>query len=363
MPNIFGKESSEYRYLTDSVPEAAKNLRQIGKHRFDQLGSFHDAILKSRFSDVELVTQAIGFTTNNLEAIQAEIDEVLYLDFRADEWLPFVTNIPEGAQTYAYRVLDRQGRGTFIERRGTNATDASISMAKVPYSLAYGGLNASWTREDLRSAAFTGVGLDTETINAATIGAMDHIETIAINGDVDNDAGISFEGITNLTGVTTGTAAKTILLQSGDELQAFLTAQISAIIADSSTIFGSRIRSKLAFYLPTVQYNEVVTKPYGDNRDKTVWEFVRMNNAWTARTGQPVELREVIELKGAGAAGVDRMITGFPDESKVWEMALPISPRVINTFDTGFVLNAPIEYKCSGVNLKRPAGVRYTDGI
>lgn len=373
MPNIFGKEITDYQHLTDQCVTADNRFndavaRRImdapgltgRKHDFHALDSLR---IRKSMTDQELVTQAVGFVTNNLQAIQAEIEEILYLDMRYDEWLPVVTNIPEGAQTYAYRVVDRHGRGKFINREGNDAGNASVSVGLVPYAIGYGGIRAKWTLEDLRAAMFSGIGLDTETINAAMQGCMDHIEQVAIDGDPITGGGYGFQGITNLTGVTTTTASGPIAGMTGDELVSFIQTQVGALIEATNTIFPRRIGRTLALYFPTAQYNTVTTLPYGDNRDKTAWEFVSVNNPWTKRTGQPLQLREVIELDGAGAGNTDRMILGFPDENRVWEMAMPISPRVITTNNMGFNIDAPIEYKISGVNLKRPAGVRYVDGI
>lgn len=370
MRNIFGKTFHDYRHLADQAKDPAAERRLIEtvgmitgkKHDFRGLDALQRLDIR-RMHDTELVTQAVGFVTNNLQAIQAEIEEILYLDMRYDEWLPVKTNIPEGAQTYSYRVVDRHGRGKFINREGNDAGSATVTVGNVPYAIGYAGIQAEWTLEDLRAAIFGGIGLDTETIKAAMDGCMDHIEQVAIDGDPVTGAGYGFKGITNLDGVTTTSASKLISAMTGDELVAFVQLQVSALIEATNTIFPRRIGRVMALYLPTAQYNIVSTLPYGDNRDKTAWDFVSVRNAWTERTGAPLELREVIELDGAGAGATDRMIVGFPEEDRVWEMAMPISPRVITTNNMGFRICAPIEYKISGVNLKRPAGVRYVDGI
>lgn len=376
MANIFGKEFHDYRHLADqaviggqmndaAVRKVLDGIKQSTGQTIDfQALDAMRSLGYMNMSDTELFTQAFGFVTNNLQSIQAEIEEILYLESRFDEWLPVATNIPEGAQTYSYRVVDRHGQGKFINREGTEAGNATASVGLVPYAIGYGGINASWTLEDLRATMFAGVSIDSETIRAAMDGCMDHIEQVAIDGDINGTGGsYGFRGITNLNGVTTTNASKTIATMSGDELVSFVQTQVGALIEATNTIFPRRIGRMLALYLPTAQFNIVSTLPYGDNRDKTAWEFVRMYNPWTERTGMPLELREVIELDQAGVANADRMIVGFPDEPRVWEMALPIAPRVITTNNMGFTVNAPIEYKVSGVNLKRPAGVRYVDGI
>ena len=85
-------------------------------------------------------------------------------------------------------------------------------------------------------------------------------------------------------------------------------------------------------------------------------------NPWYAFTGQDPMVKSVIELDGAGASSTDRMIVAVNDR-RVMEMAVPIMPRVLTTLNQGYEICAPMEYKISGLNVKRPTTIRYTDGI
>ena len=79
-------------------------------------------------------------------------------------------------------------------------------------------------------------------------------------------------------------------------------------------------------------------------------------------TGKELELHMVAELKGAGASAVNRMIVAINDR-EVMEMGQPIPPRTINVLDEGHFLRVPLESKISGLNIKRPVGVRYVDNV
>ena len=231
-------------------------------------------------------------------------------------------------------------------------------MRNVAYSLEYGGIVPQWTLEDLRRAAFTGVSLDSETVKAASEGAMDHIEQVGLLGDET----VGFKGLVNHDEILTDTTPATMEASTAQELVELLNKKIGSIVEQSAEVVGRIIRKELTIYLPIAQYNRVTTLGYGDNADKTVWGYVKKNNPWTARTGQEVKLASVAELKGAGAGGSDRMLIGFKDK-RIMEMAMPISPRVITTINEGFVVKAPMEYKISGLNVKRPTTMRYVDGI
>ena len=80
-------------------------------------------------------------------------------------------------------------------------------------------------------------------------------------------------------------------------------------------------------------------------------------------TGQELKLAIVAELKDAAANGTDdRGILTF-NHNRVMEMAMPIQPRGIGTIQVAFGIEAPMEYKISGLNVKRPAAMAYYDAV
>lgn len=363
MPNIFGKNQHSYQHLEairakKLLDAHMAQLKQRGRvHNFDALPDSHNPV-RVPFNDVEAAAQSIHIVTNNLQAIQAEVDEILYLDFRLNEWFPIVTNIPEGARSYSYKVVNKYGFGSFIDNSGRDAGSASVSMQNVPYNLEYGGIIPSWNLEDLRAAAFTGIALDTTTISAGTIGCMDHIETVGVSGD----ANFGFTGLINDPEIPAGSEAKTIANMTPDEMVAFIQNNVSAIVAQTQEIFGRVVKTGLTVYLPIAQEAKIGDTKLADDASKTVWEYVKVNNQWTRRTGVELKMETVAELAGAGAGATDRALFGFND-NRVMEMAMPIQPRVIRILETHYGADAPMEYKVSGLNVKRPTAMRYRDGI
>ena len=358
--DIFGKSVHDYPHLM-----ALKDKGMLETYLHDKAAdaghpqhNFHarDA-LQVNMTDFEANAQAITYVTNNLQAIQAQIESILYTKFRADRFVPFVTNVPEGATTYGYRVTDRAGRGKFIEPSGTNAESASVAMRLVAYKLRYGGIVPEWSLENLRVAMFGGVPLDTETIVAGTKGAMDHIEQVAITGDAEE----GLLGLINQTSVAVNAAAKTIDAMTPNEMLQFLQDQATKIIEDTEEVAGLNVTDGLCFYLPISQSAKVFTTRLPDT-SMSVWQYFAMNNSWTSYTGNQVMLKWVKELDKAGVASVDRMMVTFCD-TLVMEMAMPISPRVISAMQQNYSVQAPMEYKISGLNFKRPGLAFYVDGV
>jgi len=361
MPNIFGKEQHEYSHLMD-----AKERKLLDAHN-KQLalrGMVHDfqALsnpLKAKLSDTESAAQALSYITNNQQAIMAEVDEIIYTEFRLPGMIPLKTSgIPEGAASFAYRVVNRYGKGKFIDNDGKTAPSATVSQGLVPYTLEYAGIVPEWSIEDARKAAFGGLALDTETIEAGTVGCMDHIEEVAFVGD----AARSFEGLTNNSDIPSDTASKTFANSSALEMVQFIQNGVTQRIIDTKEVFGRNLKIELTVYMPIAQAGLLTDTNYADDASKTVWEYVSVNNLWTQYTGKPLKLEIVSEFAGAGAGATDRCLFGFND-ARVMEMGIPIMPRIIRTLEQAFGVIAPMEYKISGLNVKRPTAMEYWDGI
>ena len=367
MADIFGREAGDYTtlqtvqrlggpgsvkaFMRDSATAAGRV-----EHNFRALGSGYGT---ARMNDADSNAQAISYLTNNLQAIQAMIEEILYTEFRLDNHVPLNTMIPEGATTYAFRVVDRVGQGAWIETGGTDAPSATVAQRLVAYPIEYGGIIPEWTIEDLRRSLFGGVPLDTETIRAAITGAMNHIEMVGLVGDTTK----GLQGLVNHSAVDVTAGVDLSGLADGQAIVDQLQSWTTDIITRSKEVFGLTIKNGLCIYLPIEQAALITNKRIKDGNDLSVWNYFVMNNAWYNYTGETIQLKWLQELENAATGGsTDRMIMGLKND-RIFEMAMPISPRVVSTLMKPFSVCAPIEYKISGINMKRPTGLRYYDGV
>lgn len=370
MPDIFGKRPQDYRYLKAAAAGKAAGLQDC-EQIVDRVMHRHDfqALQQRRRIDMAGEPDVLGYITDNLEAVQSQIEEVLYAEFRLDRYIPIITDVPEGNLTYGYRIVDGRGDAGWIDNRGTGAGSTRASQRKISYDLAMGGTYAEWSREDLRNSIVAGVALDDYTIKYATRACKDHIETVGIEGD--KSGFYSFKGLINQD---TGTDGDTVRLGvqgnnqtfddlTGDQMAQLIADDVSLLIADSAEIIGRNITEGMTIYLPIKQHHKITTTRLPDSPNLTAWDWVKQNNQWTGLTSKSLELEMVKELKNAGAvANTDRMIIGL-NSREIMEMAQPIMPRVLEVINDGFSYRTPMEYKISGLNVKRPIGLRYRDAI
>ena len=374
--DIFGKNQSFYTHL-DEVREQgvdpSEYLRASATRRWGANSKTHNFAALNEgelYKAFEGSAQVVGFVTDNLQAIQSQIDEILYTEYRLPEFIPVITDVPEGSTTYAYKVVDRVGLGRFIDNSGSQAPSANAGVRLVPYVLQYAGIVAEWTVEDLRRAMFSGIALDTETIEAATTGAMNHIEQVGLLGDASR----GLKGLVNQDTSDSPNAnqvpLETLVPASGNsfvengtanDILAMLQEQTADFIDNSKEVFGRTLKTGFTLYLPIKQAALVRHKRLPD-LNMNVWDYYKVNNAWTHYTGEEPTLKWLAELSDEGVGDVPRGIMGV-NNTRVMEMAMPITPRVLTIQDKGYTVCAPFEYKVSGLNVKRPQGLRYIDKI
>ena len=70
----------------------------------------------------------------------------------------------------------------------------------------------------------------------------------------------------------------------------------------------NQVRYANTLVLPPEQMNVLATKPIGDNANRNTLAYVRENNIYTQMTGQPLMIRTLRQLKGAGGTNSDRMV-------------------------------------------------------
>ena len=374
MPDIFGTQHAsdfehyQARLQARGLPGTDENYGAMlfdaaplngVPHDFNALGQFR-SIDTSLMTDAEVNAQALQFMQSNLEAVQAQVERILYTETRFDRWIPVKTDIPEGATAYSYRIMDRHGRAQRIDRSGTDAPTVGVTQRKEIFTFDYHGLTGEYTLEDMRNAMFQGVPLDSEIVTAMAEGFLDTVEETALTGI--KDVSTSY-GLLNQANVTATAAPKQIVNMDDTEMLAWLNKWPVMILEDTNEVIGKRIKAVLNIGMPYSAINALTTTPRSDNSDKTVWQYFKENNLWTDVTGMSVMLHPILETKDAAANGSDDRAIIWLNDSRMMELAMPIPPRITRFKQELYGTKVAMEGKFSGLHRKRANGIYYEDGI
>ena len=386
MADIFGKMPHDYGHynalvkrggedaLKDYIERHAATREDPRKpHDFDVLNpaSMGPQLHTHASDDV----QVLGYATDNLEAMDAQVDRILYDDFRLNEWVPVKSDMAEGALSYTKRTFDHWGTGQFVDAHGGEIQTVGVQTRMESFTVAYAGIGAKWNLQEMRQNKYAGVPLDTEKIRAATIGAMTHMENVALKGDDD----LKFKGVLNQDTSDNGSDAtkvgrhpvsstlgnsKAIKAQSADELDDFLNKIVDDMIIKTNGIMGRQIKGELCFFVPMEQYLYLSRKRVNPTNDanRSRWDMFAEASGWTRLAGSRPVLKPLIELNGAGKAGVDRMLVLLKTPF-ILEMPIPFMPRFLSPERHAHSIHYAMEYSMGGVNVYRPQGMIYVDGV
>ena len=112
--------------------------------------------------------------------------------------------------------------------------------------------------------------------------------------------------------------------------------------------------------LPTTFWAKVSNTRMAVGTDTTVLSFFRLNNVYTAVTGQPIDVRAVLWLNDAGENGVPRVVA-YEKNADNLTLRNPIPWRALPPQATALRLDIPCEYKISGVSFRYPLSAAYFD--
>ena len=371
MPDIFGRNPEDYTLVRDlqqantwdryQASNAERRPTAAPQHDFNALG----AGVPTQFHRASEDQQAVGYITNNMLAIQTMADEIMYTAYRLPEFIALNTAIPEGARSYGIRVRDRVGRAQRISAPGFEAPSATASETIVTQEMHWYGLDAEWSIDELRGAMMAGTPLDTESVSAAVTGTLETMEAVGLTGGGYAEAGLVNQPTTGTNRVQTMDASATFAASTSTDIRNLINGRISAVIERSRETLGRNISTGMTVYLPGEQYDLLTTRYIGDNAERTLMASIIADNPWTHFTGgSPLMIQRVLELDSALNPGStdDRMVVALKD-SRIAEMGVSISPRVLRIMDKGRVICAQVEAKFSPLFVKRPRNIEYVSAI
>lgn len=296
---------------------------------------------------------ALGFVLSQTTHIENEVNEVVYGDIQYQDLIPVDTSAHELAKSVTYFSEDKYGKADWINGNSDDVPVAGTEKTKFETSVHTAAIGYSYGWEEVMQAQMLGTSLKNDDAMAARRAYEEMVDEVALMGDT----GKGFEGLFNSTLPDVDTAAGAWDSISDQEILKSVNDAITGInVATNNTSLSDTL------ILPYVQYNQIASQAFGDNADKTVLRFLKENNVYTARTGQPLEILAKRELDTIGTGGTGRMIA-YRKSPEVLKLHIPMPHRFMTAQYSGlnYIVNGV--FRLGGLDIRRPAEVRYVDGI
>lgn len=249
----------------------------------------------------EIRNDTVGiFLARELETILARAFEVEYADIKYSTVIPVSSEVGTGADSFTYRVFDKQGSMKVIGDKAQDLPRADVLRKEVTHPVRSLGASFAYTVQETRAAAMVpGMNLEQRRANAVRRAYEEKVQEIAYFGDAPS----GMKGFFNNNQVDKlvpdkwfDTAAVT-----ADELIALLNEPSTRLVQNSNMK-----EMPNTMLVPYNVYRIISTTPRSSTSDTTVMEFfLRTNPMITAI--EPIN--ELEASKSGGALSKDRIIT------------------------------------------------------
>ena len=334
--------------------------------------------------------QTLSFLESQIAIIEAEIYDKVYPEIQYPELLPVISSGNEWAKTLTFMHRDRVGQANWFNARGDAMPLADVTRGQASQTIEMAAIGYDYSLEEIAQAQQLGIPLDQEKADSARRAYEEFVDEVAFFGDAskgwkglvnqtprasfsdldtnDADAGaVRADSVDNGTGGT-GVENRYWVNKTGIQIAKDFNDAISGIWSDTK-----KIEMADTVLLPVKEWAYIATEPFNtDNPNYTILEHVQRTNVYTAQTGQPITIRAINGLEDAGTAGTTtpnvvassaRMVVYKRDPSVV-RLHIPMPHRFLEPFKVSqIVWEVGGIFRLGGVEVRRPATLRYVDGI
>ena len=306
--------------------------------------------------------RAMSFLVQQATLIEPQVYAMRYQDIQYPQLMPVDTSAPEWINSVTYFSLDSVGQATWFNGGAQDVNHAELLREKFETSVSMAAIGYRYNLEELGKAQLLGMNLTTEKANAARRASEEFIDRIAFVGDPSK----GMLGLVNQTGVTASTApadgtgsATTFASKTPDQVLRDINAALTGIFTGT---LGAEIADTLL--LPYSVLLDLSTRRIDAVNQTTILEWVERNNIYTRTTGQALTIRGLFGYLDTAGAGSTRRMIAYRRSPEVLKMHMPAPFRFLPVWQIGpMVFEVPGFFRLGGVDVRRPAAVRYLDAI
>jgi hypothetical protein len=322
----------------------------------------------------DALTAALAFFTAQAYKVNATVYETIYPDWEIGRLIFVDTSGPEWSPGLLTYVSDMSGRANWFSGAAKDIPLADVSQDYMTKTHQLGAIGYQYNLEEINGLIQIGGTLPDRRARAARLAYQRFIFGLALFGDTEK----GYYGITNNSAITPipvaadgtggvrywidsdGVATKTPAQIARDfnvGLQGIATSTFDRVLADT-------------VMLPQNVLDYLAATPYSATTMETILAFIMRTNAYTLRTGRPINIIPLRELETAAtsttsptSAGMGRMVV-YNNSPEYLRFHLPMPHRFLPVYQDGPLnYTVPGIFRTGGVEMQSTAAIRYVDGI
>lgn len=248
----------------------------------------------------EIRNDTVGiFLARELETILARAFEVEYADIKYSTVIPVSSEVGTGAESFTYRVFDKQGSMKVIGDKAQDLPRADVLRKEVTHPVRSLGAAFAYTVQETRAAAMVpGMNLEQRRANAVRRAYEEKVQEIAYFGDAPS----------GMKGFFNNNQVDKLVPDHWFDTADITTDEMLQLLNEPATRIVQNSNMKEmpnTMLVPYNAYRIISTTPRSSTSDTTVMEFfLRTNPMITAI--EPIN--ELEASKSGGALSKDRVI-------------------------------------------------------
>lgn len=308
---------------------------------------------------LEIVAQLLGqegvrmdamnsaFIDQELQAVEAQAYKVEYEDLKLRLFIPLKKDVPAGAETFAFKVWDVFGQADWLSNYAEDLPEQAIRADKRVGKVEGIGNAYSYSVQDLRAAAMTGLPLDRELAETAMRTHEEKVDSAGALGDGPR----GFFGFVNHPDVA--------VMQPTADWDSATGEQMLLDLHRMSHQIAETTKGKFApdtLLLPMNRFNQISIKPVNANLDVRATVL----NVFLEQTKFIKRVEWYNQLATAAANGGSRALC-YKYDPRVVQLVIPMEPVQHEPERKGLRYVKAIESRFGGVIVRQPLAMVYMD--
>ena len=311
----------------------------------------------------------LAFLEEQAAHIEAGVYKTKYASIRYPTLVPIDTSAPDYTRTILHYVSDATGKPEFITGETTSIPLVDVSKRQITVTVELAAVGYHYSRRELAYAMATRQNLANDRAAAARRAAEEEIDSIVLYGDANKN----WDGLFNQPSstVTTTRAPQGAAAEAGDSDsgRSWLVKTPLEVLRDiNSLVTGMYVETRQIELADTIimsldAFSYLANTPIGDNVDKTILQFIREANVFSAETGRPLMIRGIRGLETIEGANGHRLVA-YKRDPQVLKLHLPQPFRFDEIYRSGpYTYLIPGSFALGGLEIRRPKAIRYLDNV
>ena len=261
------------------------------------------------------------------------------------------------ADSIVYYSYDGTGEMVDLANRGNDYPLVQVNQQQHTVPIQWKGLAYDWSDREIGRAMLLGLPLSDRKVRMAFRIAEEEKDRVFLNGNATQ----GWDGILNTSGIPTQA--------SGGDWGA---ASDETIFNEVNTMIGgawegtNQVRLCNMLLLPVSSFVSL-SRPMGNDANRSVFEYIMANNPYTMATGRRLQIKTLRQLSTAatiaGSVTTTKRAIAYPMDMSVIRMHVPQELQFIEPQRVGTTWIYHGALVLAGLEIMEPNACRYLDGI